>query len=74
VLPPGSQLILFSDGAFETVTLEGRIRGLADVLPALVRPPEPGRSELDRLIEAAQQGARPGFFEDDVSLICLDFA
>lgn len=74
VLPPGSRLILFSDGAFETATAEGRIRGLADFLPALARPPDAGRSELDRLLDAAREGARPGLFEDDVCLICLDFA
>jgi hypothetical protein len=73
-LPPGSRLILFSDGAFETATPEGRIRGLGEFLPALARPTEPGRSELDRLLDAAREGARPGPFEDDVCLICLDLA
>jgi hypothetical protein len=73
-VPSGSRLILFSDGTFETVGPDGRQRGLADLLPALAGPDVAGFSEPERLLAAARAGARPGPFEDDVSILALDFA
>jgi hypothetical protein len=73
-VPEGARLLLFSDGAFETTTGDGRIRGLSDFLPVLGRPPSPGVAEVDRLLEAAREGARPGPFDDDVCILCLEIA
>lgn len=73
VLPAGARLVLFSDGAFETTTPAGEIRSLADFMPRLDTPSEAGGAEVDRLLALAREGARPGPFEDDVCVICLDF-
>ncbi len=73
-LPPGARLVLFSDGAFEIRTADGAQRGIQDFLPALCAPPVPGLPEAERLLRAARAGARPGPPEDDIAILCLDFA
>lgn len=74
VLPPGARLHLFSDGAFETQEPGGRQNALPDFLPALAAPPVPGLPEPERLLRAAQTLAGGTQFEDDVSILTLDFA
>lgn len=74
VLPPRARLHLFSDGAFETQAPGGRQNALPDFLPALVAPPVPGLAEPERLLRAAQALAGGAPFEDDVSILTLDFA
>ena len=73
-LPPGARLVLFSDGAFEVRPADGAQRGIQDFLPALSAPPVPGLPEAERLLRAARAGARPGPPEDDIAILCLDFA
>jgi hypothetical protein len=72
-VPPSSRLVLFSDGAFETIGHDGRQRGLADLLAILVEPPAVKGAELDRLLSAARAGARPGPFDDDVCILDIEF-
>jgi len=72
-LPPGSRLHLFSDGAFETLTPAGKQNSLADFLPAIAAPPVPGQPEAERLLHAAQALAVGAPFDDDVSILVLDF-
>jgi serine phosphatase RsbU (regulator of sigma subunit) len=81
-LAPAARLLLFSDGAFETTAPDGTIRRLDDFVTALARPLEQGQPgfgapaavEVERLVSLAREGARPGPFEDDVCILCLDLA
>ncbi|MBP0465841.1 SpoIIE family protein phosphatase [Roseomonas sp. PWR1] len=73
-LPAGSRLVLFSDGAFETRGADGAQRGIQDFIPAIAAQAEPGLPEAERLLRAARAGARPGPPEDDIAILCLDFA
>lgn len=72
-LPPASRLVLFSDGAFETVAPDGRQRGLADFLPHLASPPVPGLPEAERLLGAVLESVPMHGLDDDVSILSLDF-
>jgi hypothetical protein len=72
-LPPGARLHLFSDGTFETLTPAGKQNGLSDFLPALVAAPVPDLAEADRILRAAQALAGGAAFDDDVSILVLDF-
>ena len=72
-VPPGARLYLFSDGAFEVTTVDGRQLTIGDFLPVLAAPPQPGLAEAERLWQAVRNIARPGPLEDDVALLILDF-
>ncbi len=68
IVPPGARLFLFSDGAFEIARPDGTQRMLADFLPAL----QTG-ADAEVLLAAARAMNGPGPFEDDVSILVLDF-
>jgi hypothetical protein len=72
-LPPRARLHLFSDGAFEIATPDGRQLGIRDFLPHLAAPPLDGLPEPERLLRVVRGLARPGPLDDDVSLLTLDF-
>ncbi len=72
-VPPGSRIFLFSDGAFEITRQDGTQQMLADFQPVLRAAPEPGVSEAERLLRAARAVNGMGPFEDDVSILVLDF-
>jgi len=72
-VPPGARLYLFSDGAFEVATTDGRQLTIGDFLPVLAAPSQPGLAEAERLWQAVRNVARPGPLEDDVALLILDF-
>jgi len=72
-LTPGCRLLLFSDGAFETQAPDGTQRGLADFLPLIAGPPEPGPGTAERLMRALREAARPRLLDDDASILSLDF-
>jgi hypothetical protein len=72
-VPPGARLYLFSDGAFETLRPDGKQNALADFLPVLGAPPVGGVPEPERLLEAARVLAGGAEFDDDVSILVLDF-
>lgn len=72
-VPAGARLHLFSDGTFETLTPGGKQNGLSDFLPFIAAPGVPGVSEPDRILRAAQQLAGGAPFDDDVSILVLDF-
>jgi len=72
---PGSSLWLFSDGAFEIRTREGRLLGL-DGFEAILGESaalEAGE-RLPGLIERLQLASASGNFDDDVSIVEFDFA
>jgi serine phosphatase RsbU (regulator of sigma subunit) len=72
-VPPGASVYLFSDGAFEIVTADGREWSLQDFLPLIVQRPVAGLSECERLFREVTGAARPGGFDDDFSLVVLTF-
>jgi hypothetical protein len=72
-LPPGCRLLLFSDGAFETLAPDGTQRGLDDFLRLIAMPPVPGPGTAEQLMRALRAAARPGVLEDDASILSLDF-
>jgi sigma-B regulation protein RsbU (phosphoserine phosphatase) len=73
VLPAGSTLFLFSDGAYEIVTKTDERWELANFTPLLIEPAVPGVTEPDRVYQAVKQVAAPGPLEDDFSLMALTF-
>ncbi len=68
-VPPGARLTLFSDGAFEITRPDGSQQMLADFVPVLQAGPD-----AERLLAAARALNGPGPFEDDVSILVLDFS
>lgn len=72
-IPPGSRLTLVSDGAFEITTAAGRQLGIDDFIPLLGPPGTPLEGEAERLLQAARANSPDGSFEDDVSILLLDF-
>ncbi len=72
-LPPRARVHLFSDGAFEIATPDGRQLGIRDFLPHLAAPPVDGVAEPERLLRVVRGLARPGPLDDDVSILTLDF-
>lgn len=76
VLPPRSRLYLFSDGAFETTTPDGRDHGLDDFLPLLDAGAAQSRAQLrgeaERVYREVRARSRPGPLADDFSLLVVD--
>jgi len=70
-IPPNSALYLFSDGVFEIVDQQDRQWGMEQVLALLPEAAGPGGPR--RLFEQVRAAARPGPFEDDVSILLLRF-
>ena len=72
-VPPGSVLYLFSDGAFEVTSPEGRQLGLDDFL-LLLGGPEAGTSgEAEHIYKAVKGSTRPGPLDDDFSVLAVSF-
>lgn len=71
VVPPGSSIYLFSDGAFEIVTATQQQWRLHDFLPLLLEPPVPRLPESARLYGAVTGIARPGPLDDDFSVLVV---
>ena len=72
-VPAASCLHVFSDGVFEIETVEGRSWRLADFVPLLSEPAQPGVTEPERLLAAVRQRARPAPPDDDISLLTVTF-
>ena len=73
VIDPGSQILLYSDGAFDLTTLGGGVwsqQGFVELCIDLTA--ESGLS-LDELVHHLQDLSRDGRLEDDCSLIELTF-
>ena len=73
IVPPGASVYLFSDGVFETVTIEGVQWGLGDFLSLILQPTVEGTSECERLYGAVRKAAGPGALDDDFSLVVMTF-
>lgn len=69
----GSSLYLFSDGLFEFTTSQGAALSLGNLLQLIMTPPIANVLEPQRLYDAVRERARPGPFDDDVSLLVIKF-
>jgi sigma-B regulation protein RsbU (phosphoserine phosphatase) len=70
---PGDALLIYSDGAYELPTPEGQTWSLTDFV-ALCRQRAARRGwTLDSLIEDLRRRSATGAFDDDLSLVRLDF-
>lgn len=72
-LPPGARLTLFSDGAFETAAPGGARRGFAELLALLPPHAAPLDEAAGLLLASARAAAGSEGFDDDVSILLLDF-
>src|SRR5262249_4167660 len=73
VVPPGSVLYLFSDGAFEVTSPGGRQLGLDDFLMLLGRPEADTSGEAERIYKAVKARTRAGPLDDDFSVLVVTF-
>jgi len=72
-VPPGSSLYLFSDGAYEIATSDGRQWGIDDLVPLFSLPRQPGKGESQRVLEAVSARTGRQSFEDDFTLVVATF-
>lgn len=77
IVPAHARLYLFSDGAFETTTADGRDHTLDEFLPLLdagaANARTPLRGEAERVYREVRARSRPGPLADDFSLLVVDF-
>lgn len=72
-VPPAALLYLFSDGAYEVTTSEGRQLGLEDFIPLLGGPEAGTSGETERIYRQMRARARPGPPADDFSVLAVSF-
>jgi serine phosphatase RsbU (regulator of sigma subunit) len=72
-MPPGAKMFVFSDGAFEIVTGDGRQWGLEDLRQIIMQPAIAGLDEPQRLYRAVRAAARLGPLDDDFSMMLVTF-
>jgi sigma-B regulation protein RsbU (phosphoserine phosphatase) len=68
-VPRGSRLYLFSDGAYEISSPDGRTRNLPDLIQQLSQPSPAGNGKLDELVTWARGVRGENALEDDLSLM-----
>lgn len=73
-VPPGSRLLIASDGGFEVLTQEGAMWGFDAFAAAAAAPPGHGISRLDALLERIRAAAVQDDFSDDFSVLELSFS
>jgi len=69
----GSMLYLFSDGAYEVSSPEGRQLGLEDFLTLLGGSDAGTSGEAERIYRSVKERARPGPLADDFSVLAVRF-
>ena len=72
-VPSGSQLYVFSDGVFEITGADGRTKQFTDLLQQIAAPREPRGPGLGHLISWTHSVRGEKAFEDDLSLMELEF-
>jgi sigma-B regulation protein RsbU (phosphoserine phosphatase) len=73
MVPDGSRIYLFSDGAFEVERPDGTMMRLEDLLHLINRPATDGQCDLDALFGHLVQVRGGGAFEDDFSIVRFTF-
>ena len=72
-IPEGSSLYMFSDGGFQIEGRDGRRWTIDDLVDIIRAEPEQGVTEPQRVYSAVREAARPGPFDDDVSMVVISF-
>jgi serine phosphatase RsbU (regulator of sigma subunit) len=70
-IAPASVLYLFSDGAFETTSTDGRQQGFDDFLPLLEAEATGSTGGAERIYRAVRSRTRTGPLDDDFSLLAV---
>ncbi len=70
-VPPGSDILLYSDGAFELTLPDGRDGSLADFIDLYARSAGSAEWTLDALIGQLQNRSESGLFGDDCTVVRL---
>jgi hypothetical protein len=73
-MPPGAQLLIFSDGTFEILTLDGRQWQIEDLRQVVRQWATPDGGLTSAIYTAVRAAARPGPLEDDFSALLVRFA
>jgi sigma-B regulation protein RsbU (phosphoserine phosphatase) len=73
IVPDGSRLYLFSDGAFEVQRPDGTMMRLEDLLHFVSRPATDGQCDLDLLFHHLMQVRGGEALEDDFSIVRFTF-
>jgi PAS domain S-box-containing protein len=73
IVPGGSTLLLYSDGLFELSTKAGGMLGMEGFRDMLVDLHVKGRLNLQNLLESVQQVHGSDEFEDDASILQIEF-
>lgn len=73
VLPPGAELFIVSDGAFEILTPDGRQWQLEDLRHLTGQCAVPGVPLTSAIYAAVRAAARPGPLDDDFSALLVTF-
>ena len=68
-----SELYLFSDGVYEVTLPDGTMWEFNDFVTSLIRPPPPGKSELDLVMDVARKLQGRDTFDDDFSMVKFVF-
>ena len=72
-VPPGADILLYSDGAFELDLPDGRVWSLPQFVNALAETAASAGWTLDDLIGRLQARSESGMFDDDCTLVRLSF-
>jgi len=70
VVEPGARLIIYSDGVYELREANGHVRTHEEFVRFVSNP---SKRTLEALVEGARAVRRGGAFDDDVSLLQIDF-
>ncbi len=73
VMSPGVKLLVFSDGAYEVLTPDGRELTLEDLRTVIKQSGPAGVAEPERIFQAVRAVSRPGPLDDDFSMVILRF-
>lgn len=73
VVPPDARLLVYSDGAFELTGVDGSLWSLTDFVRLCLDMAGVDGWSLDALISRLQAVSEYGMFEDDCTLVRLDF-
>jgi sigma-B regulation protein RsbU (phosphoserine phosphatase) len=72
-VPPGSRILIYSDGASEITLADGQYLAPQEFVNVCTRTAGSPDGSLDDLITELRALTPTGFFEDDCSLIQLSF-
>ena len=72
-VPPGADILLYSDGAFELDLPDGRVWSLPQFVDVLAETATSAGWTLDDLVERLRERSESGLFDDDCTLVRLSF-